>query len=109
MPSEHTTFPRQWSNDEAVAVGTKGEIVCITCHSPHNAVSKKNLLVERNYKDSLCLKCHLENSQIAGSLHDVRKFAPDEKNIQGDSASTLGPLFFMSSCAQGVRPAYVGA
>ena len=95
VPSDHTTFPRQWSNDEAVAVGMKGEIVCITCHSPHKAVSKKNLLVERNYKDSLCLKCHLENSQIAGSLHDVRKFAPDEKNIQGDSASTLGPC---SSC-----------
>ncbi len=86
-----TRMPPQWAHGEKLVLGSRGELICRTCHSPHNAVDNKKLLAERNYKDSLCLQCHAEKREISGSKHDIKTFAPDEKNIKGQKAAHTGP------------------
>ena len=83
-------LPSRWSTGAEVVVGSNGELICRTCHRPHGAFDNNHLLVEHNSKDSLCLQCHLDKKLIAGSSHDLRNSLPDEKNIRGEPASSLG-------------------
>ncbi len=88
-------LPVRWSTGAAVATGGNGELICRTCHSPHGAFDTSHLLVERNTKDSICRQCHGDKKTIAGSRHDLKTSAPDETNIRGEPAASLGPC---SSC-----------
>ena len=84
-------MPYRWSTGADVMVGTGGEIVCRTCHHPHDGFDKNHLLVELNNKDFICGQCHEDKKLIKGSSHDIKVIAPDEKNIQGQRAADIGP------------------
>jgi predicted CXXCH cytochrome family protein len=89
--AKNVRIPYKWSHGDDVVIGSHGELVCRTCHSPHGAVDKKRLLAERNYRDSLCVQCHKDKKLLAGSRHDLKIIAPNEKNIKGEPAANLGP------------------
>ena len=91
LPGKAAQIPQQWANGEQVFLGTSGELVCRTCHKPHYAEDKEFLLVEHRGDDSLCTQCHREQSRITGSSHDLRKSAPEEKNILNKQAQETGP------------------
>jgi predicted CXXCH cytochrome family protein len=97
-------LPSRWSNGNPVVKGTRGEIVCRTCHSPHNAVEKKFLLTEPNHKDSLCLKCHISQQSIKGTKHDLALIAPETKNVLGEDVSQSGPCGSCHLTHQGTGP-----
>jgi predicted CXXCH cytochrome family protein len=90
-PGEQMKMPEKWADGKKVVLGTGGELVCRTCHIPHGAADKKKLLVEPNYRDSLCVQCHREKKEIAGTSHYLKVLDPNEKNINGDPISVLGP------------------
>jgi predicted CXXCH cytochrome family protein len=91
LPGKAAQIPQQWANGEQVFLGTSGELVCRTCHNPHYAEDKEFLLVEHRGNDSLCTQCHPEQSRITGSSHDLRKSAPEEKNVLNKQARETGP------------------
>jgi len=89
--------------------GTKnpeGKIQCFTCHdvhvwdtaSPENKGGKdiegdssNSFLRVTNVSAALCLECHSEKKQIVTSDHNLAVTAPEEKNVQGFTASQSGP------------------
>ncbi len=97
-------IPDHWSSGETVVKGTGGEVVCRTCHTPHNAVDQEALLVEANEKDSLCVQCHLVQQTIVGTKHDLKQMAPKEKNILKQTAKDTGPCRICHLTHQGTGP-----
>ncbi len=87
--------PKTWPGGVETLLGKKGELVCRTCHIPHNAADARALLVERNYKDSLCVQCHSGYDRIAESPHYQKFIKAEEPNIQGHKKAELG---FCSPC-----------
>jgi predicted CXXCH cytochrome family protein len=73
----------------SVAARKKDTVICQTCHAVHGAGGKQ-LTVMDNRQSALCMVCHRERT-IAGSLHDVRRTMPDEKNMLGQPVSASGP------------------
>lgn len=98
------SIPKFWSNGTPVVKGTRGEVVCRTCHAPHNAVDQDALLVEVNEKDSLCLECHKTQNSIEGTKHDLKRMAPKEKNILKQKAKDTGPCRTCHLTHQGTGP-----
>ena len=83
-----------------------GRVQCFTCHDIHrwDPVSLKNkggkdvegdasnsFLRMTNISSELCLKCHMNKSQLMRSDHNLAVTAPDEKNIQGFKPAVSGP------------------
>jgi predicted CXXCH cytochrome family protein len=84
----------------------EGWVTCATCHDVHRwgAKLKKgpgSMKVEGDrmtsflrvpYDDSasLCAACHKKNSYIVGSDHDMRVTAPDERNMNQQTAGEAG-------------------
>ena len=50
-------------------LGRGGQMVCRTCHIPHGSEEKESLLAVKNHKDSLCVHCHREQSEIVDTVH----------------------------------------
>jgi predicted CXXCH cytochrome family protein len=73
----------------SAAAKKKDTVICQTCHPVHGAEGK-HLTVMDNRQSALCMVCHRERT-ITGTLHDVRKTMPDEKNILGQPVSESGP------------------
>lgn len=90
-PERSATIPKKWSGGEEVFLGRNGELVCRTCHKPHYAEDRKHLLAEYRGNDSLCVQCHREQASLIGSLHDLRRSAPQEKNVLDSRAQETGP------------------
>lgn len=77
------------------SVGTKGELLCVSCHRVHGSHSSRELLAfEPRFADS-CIGCHPKQATVVGSSHDLRTNFPNEKNDLGMSASDGGAC---SSC-----------
>jgi predicted CXXCH cytochrome family protein len=57
-PGQNVKIPKNWTNGEKVVVGKNGEIVCRTCHKPHNAMDKEFLLADHKGEGSICVQCH---------------------------------------------------
>ena len=72
-------------------LGSNGEIICQTCHRPHDAIPETNLLVVKNEKDSLCQDCHENKLTVINSKHDMRLAAKDSSNIRKQLAAESGP------------------
>ena len=98
------SIPNSWSNGTPVVKGTRGEVVCRTCHTPHNAVDQESLLADVNEKDSLCLQCHKIQKSIEGTKHDLKLMAPKEKNILKRKAKDTGPCSICHLTHQGTGP-----
>lgn len=85
-------IPREWRSGAPVKRGSRGEIVCITCHTVHNPAAPESLLSATNEQDSLCVQCHASQEQLLrNNKHDLRVTAPDAVNSRGQTASRSGP------------------
>jgi predicted CXXCH cytochrome family protein len=51
--------------------GKGGEVICLTCHAPHNG-KNKGLLIESNQDSKLCLTCHNEKKSVVETKHDMK-------------------------------------
>lgn len=72
-------------------LGRDGKMVCLTCHSVHEALVSENLLVHKNEKNLFCFPCHRDiKEKIEGTRHDLRLWAPQEKNAWGQTAEEGG-------------------
>jgi len=89
-PDKAVQVPKKWACGEDVVLGKGGVLVCRTCHKPHQAIEKKVLLADRNTRDSMCGECHRGKENIAGSSHDLKISAPNDKNILGKRAAETG-------------------
>jgi predicted CXXCH cytochrome family protein len=103
-PGTGGTIPAAWTNGEKVFLGRNGELVCRTCHKPHNAGSPEHLLIEEGEKDALCIQCHPDRSALIGSAHDLRKSAPQAGTLLQRPAGESGPCGSCHSAHRGSAP-----
>ena len=57
VPGKGVQIPPAWPHGEKTFLGSRGELVCRTCHKPHGADSEF-LLANPQGKDALCIQCH---------------------------------------------------
>ncbi|MCX8045056.1 MAG: cytochrome c3 family protein [Desulfobacterota bacterium] len=72
LPGGSASIPARWPTGEPVVRGKGGELVCRTCHRPHQASGKRFLLTGQAGKDAQCLCCHPMQALIQGTAHDLR-------------------------------------
>ncbi len=90
-PGSAAAIPAAWNSGEKIVLGTGGELVCRTCHRPHQAKGRDFLLTGPSGKDALCMQCHTGQAPVQGTAHDLRLAAPGFKSSTG----ATGPC---SSC-----------
>jgi predicted CXXCH cytochrome family protein len=74
--------------DASGARSAEGRITCTTCHDPHVTAEGGHFLRPAQGEDpALCMDCHHDKRWIAGTAHDLRISAPDERNALGETAS----------------------
>jgi predicted CXXCH cytochrome family protein len=95
--AEHPLSPMV-SPEQAAAVrdmGTKlspdDRLICLSCHKLHHGKGKRFMLADDLHDAQLCLRCHADRRGMLGSLHDLRKEFPEEKNRLGMTPETGGP------------------
>jgi len=94
IPGRIAQIPKVWTNGERVVIGNRGELVCRTCHKPHNA-DRKFLLAIPEGTDELCLQCHSREVFVAKPVYDLwEPVKVDQKNSRNLIAEGLG----CSSC-----------
>lgn len=76
---------------EQLEFGNEGRITCTTCHDIHQETKDRKLLKMPRQNSGLCLVCHFEAGGLLNTPHDLRTSAPDERNVQGESAIESGP------------------
>ncbi|MFQ5645785.1 MAG: cytochrome c3 family protein [bacterium] len=84
-----------------------GRIFCPTCHDPHRWEPDKDkpglgagrargngsnsfLRDISTSSSTLCIKCHPEQAEVAGTKHDLSLSAPESVNIRGEKVSESG-------------------
>jgi len=58
--------------DDGGIYAKTNEVICLTCHAPHNSKGS-GLLIMKNTQDALCLDCHQENKTVRNTPHDMHK------------------------------------
>jgi len=71
-------------------LGGQGEVICQTCHRPHDAVPETGLLVTENRQGSLCRSCHQNKRPVQGSKHDMSEVRKDSQNGVKQRAEETG-------------------
>lgn len=72
-------------------MGNNGEIICQTCHKMHNnKIEQQLLLIKKDKKSTLCLKCHTDKQYLADTKHNLIHSAPEEKNLEGKTVEEEG-------------------
>lgn len=71
----NAAIPVRWPTGETVHRGINGELVCRTCHRPHQASGGRTLLTGPAGKDAQCLCCHQAQASVRGTLHDLTRRA----------------------------------
>jgi len=71
-------------------LGGKGEVICQTCHRPHDATPETSLLVTENRQGSLCQSCHLSKRSVQDSKHDMTKVRKDSQNMAKQTVAETG-------------------
>jgi predicted CXXCH cytochrome family protein len=89
-PGLTINLPEHWDNGQQMVLGKGGEMVCRTCHIPHGSASPKALLTVRNEKDSLCVQCHKEQSEITDTIHYQIVINKGEKDVEPPQKTDLG-------------------
>ncbi len=98
-------IPDEWNDGEKARLGSRGELVCVTCHATHSPAVQESLLSTTNEQDSLCLKCHAAHEKlIRHSKHDLRTAAPDAENSRGQTVSESGPCSCCHFTHEGAGP-----
>ncbi|MBN2373197.1 hypothetical protein JXL19_05370 [bacterium] len=81
--------PEIWEGGRNVAFGEKGQIICETCHWPHNAQPSTCILAKKG-ETKICMDCHKRQTIIAGTDHDLSVSAPQTVNIYEQNAEGGG-------------------
>jgi len=81
----------------------KGFLTCHSCHDPHqpghDSIKAKTVKKIRTREQisflrksprRICMDCHRDKSAIAGSKHDLKKTAPDAKNVLNQTPKETG-------------------
>jgi len=72
-------------------LGSKGEIICQTCHKVHeNKTEQPSLLIAQDKRSDFCLNCHPDKQPVAETRHNLQLSGPDEKNLQGRTVAQAG-------------------
>ncbi len=100
-------FPLFTFDGKRVKSVDDGRVYCASCHDPHvwdpakpdrpgpgmitegnqaNSFLRKPNLPEPNF----CGECHAEKALVAGTDHDLRITAPNEKNLMGETPTEAG-------------------
>jgi len=90
-PGTSVQIPQTWSSGEKVVLGQSGELVCRTCHKPHQAGDKKFLLADQAQGSGLCMQCHRGKAPVADSRHNLALSAPEEIRRAGSRGHSGGP------------------
>lgn len=84
--------------------GTQGEIICQSCHRPHDATPKTPILVQANDNSALCETCHQDQKSIAGSQHDMKLVDTNSKNVRKESVGEGGVCSACHLAHEGTGP-----
>ena len=79
LNDEQQAVVKRWGN----SVGPNGELLCVSCHGPHNAHADTKLLSFAPKYGETCSACHPQHEGVAGSPHDLRVKFPDLANSAG--------------------------
>ena len=71
-------------------LGDNGEVICETCHSPHEAKTNNSLLLASNEKSKLCHACHEKQQTLTNSRHDIQLINKSLKNIRKQTVEEGG-------------------
>ncbi len=83
---EGVQIPSAWTNREKVVTGRRGELVCRTCHKPHQA-GREFLLAIPKGKNALCLQCHLSREYVEETSPELNVTAPSLQESAGKTAA----------------------
>ena len=70
--------------------GANGEVICQSCHRPHDAKTKQGLLVKKNNDGLLCQSCHQDKKTVLNTKHDMRLVDGDSKNSRKQKVKEAG-------------------
>ena len=70
--------------------GANGEVICQSCHRPHDAKSKQGLLVKKNDHGLLCQSCHQDKKTVLNSKHDMNLVDEDSQNSREEKVKDAG-------------------
>jgi len=97
-PQEHPQNPplqtldqRQAIKDMGTRIGADGRMICLSCHKMHKAKSGTAILADTLADSHLCIRCHADRADIAGTAHDLRRSAPTSANERGQRPEQSGP------------------
>ena len=98
-------IPGTWNSGKEVQLGSRGELICVTCHSTHSPAVNESLLSATNEQDSLCLECHASQERlIRDSKHDLRIMAPEALNSREQTVLQSGPCSCCHFTHEGAGP-----
>jgi predicted CXXCH cytochrome family protein len=78
-------------NPQSAIRNPQSIISCPTCHDIHQSKQDTKLLRASRTDSALCIGCHAEHGQILDTAHDLRKSAPQARNVRGEVATESGP------------------
>jgi predicted CXXCH cytochrome family protein len=81
--------PAVWEGGRKVALGKTEQIICETCHWPHDAAPQTSILAKKG-ETSICLDCHKRQVLAKGTDHDLTITAPLALNIYEKNAEIGG-------------------
>ncbi|MGA1823044.1 MAG: cytochrome c3 family protein [bacterium] len=79
---QKATLPKQWEGGLKTVTGIGGQMICESCHWPHNAAKETSILAKKG-KEPPCLDCHKNERRVSGTDHDLRITAPAEIGEKG--------------------------
>jgi predicted CXXCH cytochrome family protein len=81
---------RKAIKDLGTKTGSNDTLICLSCHRLHDGKAGRNMLADTLTDSALCIRCHPNRQELTGSLHDLRKSAPKEKNRLGQTPEQSG-------------------
>lgn len=82
---------RQAIRDMGTKTGPGETLICLSCHKLHHGMAGRAMLADTLHDSDLCLRCHPDNREMFGTLHDLRRSAPQERNRLGQTPEVSGP------------------
>ncbi|MGA1874205.1 MAG: cytochrome c3 family protein [bacterium] len=82
-------MPGKWNDDSPVIMNAAGQVICLTCHAPHEARQATSLLV-KGARPPICLECHKQEQSITQTEHDLTLSAPAELDLTSKVGSQTG-------------------
>lgn len=84
---ENASVPKELL-ERGAKVGEEGEVICQSCHRPHDAEKGKALLVKRTKR--LCPTCHTKERPVVNSKHNLALGKSGAVNTRGEKADEKG-------------------